>query len=256
MRDDALCIEALNTAQSVAGGAGAERAVEREQPWFEFGQRAAAGRTGKARRERVLDAGIGFKRDGAALAVPQRGFEGRRRSHAQAIDQHVDRVTRMACEAGRRIQIDELAVQTHPGEALRAQGFEDIVALALAGRYQRRQDGQPRFLGQCERRVDHLRDRLCSQRQPVLGTVGQAGTRVQQAQVVVDLGHRAHGGARIVAGAFLLDRDRRRQALDEIDVGLLHQVQELAGVGREGFDVAPLAFGVERVEGERAFSRA
>jgi hypothetical protein len=39
-------------------------------------------------------------------------------------------------------------------------------------------------------------------------------------------------------------------------VGLLHQLQELAGVGGERLDVAALALGVERVERERGFSRA
>jgi hypothetical protein len=42
-------------------------------------------------------------------------------------------------------------------------------------------------------------------------------------------------------------------ALDEVDVGLLHQLQELARVRRERFDVAALALGVERVECERRF---
>jgi hypothetical protein len=59
-----------------------------------------------------------------------------------------------------------------------------------------------------------------------------------------------------VARRLLLDRDRRRQPLDQIDVGLFHQLQELARVGRERLDVAALAFRVERVEGERRFSRA
>ncbi len=63
-------------------------------------------------------------------------------------------------------------------------------------------------------------------------------------QVVVDLGHRADGGARVVAGGLLLDGDRRRQAFDQIDVGLVHQLQELARVGAQAFDVAALAFGV------------
>jgi hypothetical protein len=36
-----------------------------------------------------------------------------------------------------------------------------------------------------------------------------------------------------------------------VDVGLLHHLEELARVGREGLDVAALALGVDRVEGER-----
>src|SRR5258706_115209 len=44
--------------------------------------------------------------------------------------------------------------------------------------------------------------------------------------------------------------------VDLIDVGLFHQLQELARVGRKRLDVAALSFRVEGVEGERGFSRA
>ena len=40
------------------------------------------------------------------------------------------------------------------------------------------------------------------------------------------------------------------QALDEVDVRLVHLAQELPGVGREGLDVAALALGVNGVEGQ------
>ncbi len=40
-----------------------------------------------------------------------------------------------------------------------------------------------------------------------------------------------------------------------IDVGLLHPLEELPGVGRQRLDVAALAFGVDRVEGERRLAR-
>ena len=46
------------------------------------------------------------------------------------------------------------------------------------------------------------------------------------------------------------------QAVDRIDVRPLHLVQELARVGGQRLDVAPLAFGVDRVEGQRGLSRA
>ena len=42
----------------------------------------------------------------------------------------------------------------------------------------------------------------------------------------------------------------------EFDVRLLHQLEELAGIGRQDFDVAPLALGIDRVEGERRLARA
>ena len=39
-------------------------------------------------------------------------------------------------------------------------------------------------------------------------------------------------------------------------VGFFDTLEELAGVGGEGFDVAALAFGVDGVEGEGGFARA
>ena len=86
--------------------------------------------------------------------------------------------------------------------------------------------------------------------------MGNADARPQEAQVVVDFGDRADGRARVLARRLLLDGDGRRQAVDLVDVRLLHLLEELPGVGRERLDVAPLPFGVDRVEGERRLARA
>ena len=80
--------------------------------------------------------------------------------------------------------------------------------------------------------------------------------REEQLQVVVELGHRADGRARGAHRVGLVDGDRRRDALDAVDLRLVHAVEELARVGREGLDVAALALGVERVEHERGLARA
>ena len=84
----------------------------------------------------------------------------------------------------------------------------------------------------------------------------RAGAREQQLQVIVELGHRADGGARGAHRIRLVDGDGRRNAVDAIDRGLVHAIEELPRVGRERFDVAPLTFGVQRVEHQRGFSRA
>ena len=54
----------------------------------------------------------------------------------------------------------------------------------------------------------------------------------------------------------LLDGDRRRQAVDVIDLRLLHLADELPGVRAEALDVPPLALGVDRVHRQRALARA
>ena len=74
--------------------------------------------------------------------------------------------------------------------------------------------------------------------------------------IVVDLGDGADGGAWVVRGALLVDGDGWREAVDVIDVGLIHLAEELAGVGGERFDVAALALGEDGVEGQAALAAA
>ena len=78
----------------------------------------------------------------------------------------------------------------------------------------------------------------------------------QQAQVIVDLGHRAHRRARVVRGALLVDGDRRGEPFDVIHIRLVHLPQELAGIGRERLDVAALPFGEDGIERQGGFARA
>src|SRR5262249_55529763 len=95
-------------------------------------------------------------------------------------------------------------------------------------------------------RVDRLpRDRPAADR-----AVRAPDARVEQPEVVVDLGDRADGRARVARGRLLVDRDRRREPVDRVDVRLLHHLEELGGVGGEGLDVGALALGVDRVEGK------
>ena len=60
----------------------------------------------------------------------------------------------------------------------------------------------------------------------------------------------------VLTGVALVDRDRRRDAVDAVDLRLVHALEELPRVGGEALDVAALALGVEDVEGERRLARA
>ena len=80
--------------------------------------------------------------------------------------------------------------------------------------------------------------------------------RPEQFHVVADFGHRADGGAGALNRIALLDGDGGRDAFDPINLRLVHAIEELPRVGREGLDIAALAFGEQRVERERALARA
>src|SRR4029450_10517333 len=87
-----------------------------------------------------------------------------------------------------------------------------------------------------------------------LMAVRDADVGEQQPQVVVDFRDGADRRSWIRSGGLLLDGDRRRQAVDQIDVRLLHLLEKLPGIGRQRLDIAALSFGVDRVEGKGRLS--
>ncbi len=82
------------------------------------------------------------------------------------------------------------------------------------------------------------------------------GAGEEQLQVIVQLGHGPNRGAAGAHRVGLVDGDGRRYAVHPVDGGLVHTVQKLAGVGREGFHIAALAFGVQRVKHQAGLARA
>ena len=154
-------------------------------------------------------------------------------------------------------ELDDLAVDPDAGEALLRAARRAARRTRPSGRAR---PGRARESGCRSARshdpVDDLLRALAGDRPPAVRAVRHADAGVEQAEVVVDLGDGADGRAGVARGRLLVDRDRRRQALDEVDVGLVHLAEELAGVGRERLDVAALALGVDGVEGERGLARA
>ncbi len=263
MADHFVGIEELLAAQAVAGRAGAGRVVEREHPRLELGDRIAAHRAGEACREGdVVALAVHEMHDGDAVGEIQRGLERFGEALLQvladleAVDHHADVVLLVLVQRRDLVELVDLAVDQRAHVALGAQLGEQLQMLALAALDHRRQQHQLAGLGQGQHLVDHLRDGLRLQIDVVLGAARRAGAGEQQAQVVVDLGDGADRRARVVRGRLLLDRDRRRQPFDMIDVGLFHHRQELARIGRQRFDVTALTLGIERVEGQRRLARA
>ena len=153
-------------------------------------------------------------------------------------------------------QVYDFAVHPSAHKTCFAHIFEDRLEFAFAALDQRRQDHDPRAFGHVEHGIDDLLGRLLLNWPVALRTVRVTNPREQQPQIIVDLGDRADRRTRVVAGALLVDRNGRRKARDVLDVGLVHLPQELARVGRQRFDVPPLALGIDGVEGERRLATA
>ena len=78
----------------------------------------------------------------------------------------------------------------------------------------------------------------------------------QQAEKVIDLGHRGDRALLATAARALLDGDRGRNAEDRIHVGPGGRLHELPRVGVQRFEITALALGKQDVESERALAAA
>ena len=158
---------------------------------------------------------VHLERDRAPVGNPQRRFEAfceallQARLHLDAVDDDIDVVLLGLLQLRHIGRLVGRAVDAEAHVALRLHVGEQLAEFALAVAHDRCEHHQPRVGGQRERGVDHLAHALRAQRKVVVGAERRAGARVQQAQVVVDLGDGAHGGARVVRGRLLLDADCR-----------------------------------------------
>ena len=149
-----------------------------------------------------------------------------------------------------------LAVDLDAREALAPQLLEHVFVLALAVTHDGCVDREARRVRQRKDLVDDRLEALPLDRPAADGAVRTTDARVEQAQVVVDLRDRADGRARVARRRLLIDRDRRREPVDRVDVGLLHHLKELARVRGERLDVTALALRVDRVESKARLAGA
>ena len=117
-------------------------------------------------------------------------------------------------------------------------------------------DQQPRPLGETGQPAGHRLRRLARHLHTAAAADRAADPREQQPQVVVDLGRGTDRRSRIPDAVLLADGDGGADAVDAVDVRLLHPLEELPGVGRQRLHVAPLPLRVDRVEGQRRLPRA
>jgi hypothetical protein len=212
-------IETAAFTQPRARLACASRAVERERCQGQLRQRQAAAHAARAGGQ--LERLATFDRHAQRVAAfAQRELDriGQARAHArldhQAIDVHVERVLASARQRARRTELDHLAVEHDPREAVTAQPLEQrreigIPFTAAAGPQQRRLDAHARALGQREHAVDHGRDAERLDPLAAVRAVLLAGAREQQPEQIVDLGDRADRRTRTAAELTGLHADRR-----------------------------------------------
>ena len=83
-----------------------------------------------------------------------------------------------------------------------------------------------------------------------------AGPGKKELQVIIKLGHRAHGGAAGAHRIGLVNGNGRGHTFNFVDCRFVHAVQKLSGVGAEGFNIAALPLGKQGVKHQAGFARA
>ena len=158
-----------------------------------------------------------------------------------------------AVEHERLREVAQLSVDAG-AKSLLVKLIEQLLKFTLSSSHDGRHDGDALTLAEFKDALDDLFGGLAGDGAAAVGAMRGADGGVEQAKIVVDLGDGPDRGARAAAGGFLLDGDCGREAFDGVDVGALDLVEELAGIGGEGFHVAALAFGVDGVEGKGALA--
>ena len=248
-------IEVDQRTESLTVETRAVRGIEREGARRHLGHADAAVHARETSREQAVAVVEGVD-DDDVVGEAQRDVDrlGQSTLDARAnddpVDHDLDSVVAASIELDVILEPAELTIDPGLGEAARAQRGQLFLELALSSANDRRQDIDPRVLRIEHDHVDDPLERLARDRLAARRAMRHADAGKQQPQVIVDFGDGTDGRARIRPSGLLLDRNGRREPVDEVDVRLLHLFEELPGVGRERLDIAPLSLGVDGIEGQ------
>ena len=173
-----------------------------------------------------------------------------------AVDDRLDGMLLLFVERRDLLDRIDLAVDAHAHIALALQPFDDLLVLALSAAHARRDDRKPRAVRQRPDLIDDRVDRLALDHASAVRTVRRAAARIEKPQIVIDLRDRADRRTRVVPGALLIDRNRRRKPVDAVHIRLVHLSDEHPRIRRKALDVAPLPLRVDRVKREARLAGA
>ena len=152
-------------------------------------------------------------------------------------------------------QIIQNAVHPHTGVSAFPRSLQLLLVLTLTAAHHRGHHHNFGALRQGHHLIHNLINGLLADLPPAYRAVGHADTRIQKAQVIIDLGHGPHCGPRVFRGGLLVNGDRRRQPRQLVHVGFIHLPQEHTGIGGQGFHIPALPLGVNRIERQGGLSR-
>ena len=180
----------------------------------------------------------------------------RLRQHIEARNRQLNRVFLEAVDAGKAGRRQKIAVNAQMGVPAWPGPVCQLGVDALAVHHQRCQ--QPDMLAAKilhQLRRNAVRRLRCHSR-AVVDAVLRAELDVEQPQKVPDLGGSTDSGFSAATREPLLDRHRRRNAVDRVHFRATCGLHDGTGVGVERLQIATLSFVEKNVEGQCRFTRA
>ena len=262
VRHDQFRIHLQLAAQTRTGGTGTEGVVEGEHPGRQLLDGDAAVLAGIILGEcqipllpqEVDDHQPAGEAGGGLHAVRQPLLD--IRTDDEPVHHNLDGVLLVLLQLDLLVQLVQIPVHPGPDVAGPLGVLKDLGVLTLLAPDDGGHHLDAGALRQREDLIDDLVNGLLANLLAALGAVGGAHPGPQQAEVVVDLRHRAHGGPGVLAGGLLVNGDGGAETLDIVHIGLVHLAQEHPGIGAEGLHIPSLALGVDGVEGQGGLAGA
>ena len=249
--DDQAPIDADDAAKAAAGLAGTDGRVERKQAcrWRFIADGAASafecGRKAHRREFRLFE-----PHHRPTVAEPKCNFECL--AHPGSVDGSQPESILNNPPQRRAVGGGFFGVDL--GVPLRLEGGPDFVRAEVGRDRHRKAHNRPppwgdfpatfRVLTERDQLLGRPLRRVASHHCRALTTMQGGGAGKEQFEMIIDLRHRPHGGAGRADRIGLIDCNRRRYALNAVDLGLVHAVEELARIGRECLDIAALPLGI------------
>ena len=242
--------------------AGTQRGIEREIVGSGFQVRQPGG--GIHERAAVVAhfVGLGVENHQLAVSLLECQVNGLGKAfgvlgpHFEAVHHELHAVVDISVQLHAEGDFAQLAIDAHVDISLLAQVLKQVLVVSLAVLDQWRQDIDASPVVALENQAQDLVDGVFHHLLPREVGIGVGSTCIQQPEVVIYLGRRAHGAARVAVHGLLPYRDNGTQAGNLVHVGTFQHAEHVAGIGRESFQVTPLPLGKHRVKCQRRLAAA
>ena len=141
------------------------------------------------------------------------------------------------------MEIEDLRAALQPGEPAEQQRLEKGLVLFRRRRCDRKQDHRPGVVAMGQEVVDDAARVKAARINGAIWANRVAHFGEQQPQEVGNLGRGPDRRAGCADGVLLFDRDGGADVDQPVDIGPIDLIEKHAGIGRERFDITPLAFG-------------